>query len=255
MVDVEQITIDISVPHDVERVVAMQPFVELSEEEPFQWQPAKVDSQLDAIRRTLELGQSGLNGRHANFTLFPEYSIPGIEGATIIDEKVQSAPWPNESVIIAGIHGLAKDEYAQLFQHLAVNVSEANFPDSVPSSEWVNCCLIWVKDRNGEIQRWVQPKIRPAWPENNVEYNDMFRGSTVYVFDCKYSLTSYPCRFVTIVCFDWVASEGGTTVLDFNLSYNPPCAFTPYATCPLPPPQNWLQVSIEAGEKYSGEAH
>jgi uncharacterized protein (DUF1684 family) len=49
--------------------------------------------------------------------------------------------------------------------------------------------------------------------------------------------------------------EDGTTVLDFNLAYNPPCAFTPYATCPLPPPQNWLQASIEAGEKYSGEAH
>ncbi len=51
------------------------------------------------------------------------------------------------------------------------------------------------------------------------------------------------------------AGAGGTTVLDFNLAYNPPCAFTPYATCPLPPPQNWLQVSIKAGEMYSGEAH
>jgi len=51
------------------------------------------------------------------------------------------------------------------------------------------------------------------------------------------------------------AGEDGTTVLDFNLAYNPPCAFTPYATCPLPPPQNWLQVFIKAGERYSGEAH
>jgi uncharacterized protein (DUF1684 family) len=47
----------------------------------------------------------------------------------------------------------------------------------------------------------------------------------------------------------------GTTVLDFNLAYNPPCAYTPFATCPLPPPQNWLSASIEAGEKYTGEAH
>jgi len=51
------------------------------------------------------------------------------------------------------------------------------------------------------------------------------------------------------------AGADGTTVLDFNLSYNPPCAFTPYATCPLPPPQNWLQASIKAGEMYTGEAH
>jgi uncharacterized protein (DUF1684 family) len=37
-------------------------------------------------------------------------------------------------------------------------------------------------------------------------------------------------------------------VLDFNKAYTPPCAFTPYATCPLPPSQNRLAVPIEAGE-------
>jgi uncharacterized protein (DUF1684 family) len=40
----------------------------------------------------------------------------------------------------------------------------------------------------------------------------------------------------------------GKVVLDFNKAYNPPCAFTPYATCPLPPPANRLKVNIEAGE-------
>jgi uncharacterized protein (DUF1684 family) len=46
---------------------------------------------------------------------------------------------------------------------------------------------------------------------------------------------------------------GGKTVVDFNKAYNPPCAFTPYATCPLPPPQNRLPIRIEAGEKkYAG---
>jgi len=43
--------------------------------------------------------------------------------------------------------------------------------------------------------------------------------------------------------------EGGKIVLDFNKSYNPPCAFTPFATCPLPPQPNILPVRIEAGEK------
>ena len=38
-------------------------------------------------------------------------------------------------------------------------------------------------------------------------------------------------------------------VLDFNRAFNPPCAFTPFATCPLPPKQNWLPIRIEAGEK------
>jgi hypothetical protein len=45
----------------------------------------------------------------------------------------------------------------------------------------------------------------------------------------------------------------GTVVVDFNKAYNPPCAFTPFATCPLPPLQNRLPIRIEAGEKrYAG---
>jgi uncharacterized protein len=41
----------------------------------------------------------------------------------------------------------------------------------------------------------------------------------------------------------------GTTVLDFNKAYNPPCAFTPFSTCPTPPLSNRLKMRIEAGEK------
>ena len=41
----------------------------------------------------------------------------------------------------------------------------------------------------------------------------------------------------------------GETTLDFNKAENPPCAFTPYATCPLPPPGNSLEVKVDAGEK------
>lgn len=40
----------------------------------------------------------------------------------------------------------------------------------------------------------------------------------------------------------------GTTVLDFNQAYNPPCAFNPFTTCPLPLPENRLAVPIAAGE-------
>ena len=44
-----------------------------------------------------------------------------------------------------------------------------------------------------------------------------------------------------------------TLVLDFNRAYTPPCAFTPYATCPLPPPENVLPVPVRAGEKGYGD--
>jgi uncharacterized protein (DUF1684 family) len=49
--------------------------------------------------------------------------------------------------------------------------------------------------------------------------------------------------------------KDGRIVLDFNKAYNPPCAFTPYATCPLPPPQNRIPIRIEAGEKAYGQGH
>ena len=48
--------------------------------------------------------------------------------------------------------------------------------------------------------------------------------------------------------------ESGRVVVDFNRAYNPPCAFTAYATCPLPPRQNRLPLRVTAGEKrYAGE--
>lgn len=44
--------------------------------------------------------------------------------------------------------------------------------------------------------------------------------------------------------------QGGITRVDFNFSYNPPCAFTAFATCPIPPKVNRLEIDIQAGEKY-----
>jgi len=46
--------------------------------------------------------------------------------------------------------------------------------------------------------------------------------------------------------------DNGQITLDFNRAYSPPCAFTAFATCPLPPPANNLPLRIEAGELYDG---
>lgn len=57
---------------------------------------------------------------------------------------------------------------------------------------------------------------------------------------------SYPAgRFMDAAAPD----AQGRVMLDFNRAYNPPCAFTAYATCPLPPPENRLDLAITAGEK------
>lgn len=57
---------------------------------------------------------------------------------------------------------------------------------------------------------------------------------------------SYPAgRFLDA---QWPGADG-KVVLDFNRAYNPPCAFTLFSTCPLPPPQNRLDLAVTAGEK------
>ena len=45
------------------------------------------------------------------------------------------------------------------------------------------------------------------------------------------------------------ADEDGWTTIDFNRAYNPPCVFTPYSVCSLPPPESRMALTVEAGEK------
>lgn len=74
-----------------------------------------------------------------------------------------------------------------------------------------------------------------------------------YIFkDATAAKTTYGAgRFV----YSGLPDEDGNVVLDFNRAYSPPCAYTDFATCPLPPPVNRLDVAIEAGELDPHPAH
>jgi uncharacterized protein (DUF1684 family) len=64
--------------------------------------------------------------------------------------------------------------------------------------------------------------------------------------------TTYrPSRFLFV---DKKPAPNTSFKLDFNKAYNPPCAFSEFTTCPLPPEQNILKVRVEAGEKYRKKA-
>lgn len=67
-----------------------------------------------------------------------------------------------------------------------------------------------------------------------------------YIFkDATSGKTTYGAgRFV----YSSLPDQDGMVILDFNRAYSPPCAFTDFATCPLPPASNRLEVAIEAGE-------
>lgn len=68
-----------------------------------------------------------------------------------------------------------------------------------------------------------------------VIFSDLTNESETYPIG-RYMYVNFPDR-------------NGNTKVDFNFSYNPPCAFTAFATCPIPPKENRLMLDIRAGEK------
>ena len=82
-------------------------------------------------------------------------------------------------------------------------------------------------------------RLEPVYETN--EKKDLF-----FIFkDPTSQDTTYPAgRFLHTPL-----PQNGHVIVDFNLAYNPPCAFTDFATCPLPPRQNQMAIRIEAGEK------
>lgn len=75
---------------------------------------------------------------------------------------------------------------------------------------------------------------------------DPAKGLSFVISDLTSKTETYPGgRFL-----DTDPVVDGKVVLDFNRAYNPPCAVTPYATCPLAPKENRLPIAIPAGEKY-----
>ncbi len=88
---------------------------------------------------------------------------------------------------------------------------------------------------------------------NNQQYSldALEEGNELFIVfgDATSGKTTYPAgRFV----YAKKPGADGKTILDFNKAYNPPCAFTDYATCPLPPKQNILPIAVTAGEKNYG---
>ncbi len=84
-------------------------------------------------------------------------------------------------------------------------------------------------------------------------YEDTASGKTLYFLfkDTTNKTLTYPAgRMLNLPL-----PENGVVHLDFNRAYNPPCTFTPYATCPLPPAENRLPIAIEAGELRYGKGH
>jgi hypothetical protein len=204
MIQVVEQELDITFPTTELSVVLMQPRVKFEQppREPFHWERSAVQGQLGAIRKTINIATSNQNDPH--FVVFPEYSIPGMDGVNLVDNFVCSEACPENTIIIGGVDGLTSNQYQQLISMYDVDVHEENAPSKVETTQWVNCSFTWAKEEGGEIKRWVQPKIRPSLPELETPASEMFCGKSVNVFRAKYN-NDYPCRFLSLLCYDWIA--------------------------------------------------
>ncbi|HJS73162.1 MAG TPA: DUF1684 domain-containing protein, partial [Vicinamibacteria bacterium] len=103
----------------------------------------------------------------------------------------------------------------------------------------------------GDIERYESPgvvefelmgktlRMEPVWSSERDRLWFIFKDATS-------GKETYPsARFLYAE-----APQDGSVVVDFNKAYNPPCAFNPYTTCPMPTKENRLKMRIEAGEKY-----
>ena len=188
------------------------PLESLTATEPFRCTEQAKPHRLAMLTETLNVSRAA--GNHApmtHFTVFPEYSIPGLDGIARIDNVLRSNDWPAATVVIGGTDALELTQYAELLQDSQTHVdTDRNGPDQVPLNAWVNCAIIWVKAANGTVERWIQPKLYPAWTELNVHHQQMFRGRSVYVFKGLLQ-NGVPFRFSTLVCFDWIATISDRT--------------------------------------------
>lgn len=117
---------------------------------------------------------------------------------------------------------------------------KVNLPNSLGDTEVYTAAGDVVVKIQGQEFR-MQPMIAGSGDRRQLWFiiRDMSSGNETYPA-ARFLLAEMP-------------DPNGNVVLDFNKAFNPPCAFNPHTTCPLPPPQNRLRVKILAGEmNYEG---
>ena len=160
--------------------------------------------QLDIVARTLDIACPSQDAPATHFTILPEYCIPGLTGVRRIEQRLRASSWAKGTVVIGGLDGVSKGEYGQLLDAEHTYHDAQNGVDRLSDDQWVNCSITWVKSENGQVTRWVQPKLWPAWPEASGENQRMFRGGSIYLFRGQRT-HGESFIFGTLICFDWIA--------------------------------------------------
>ncbi|MFZ5825976.1 MAG: hypothetical protein ACOY94_16900 [Bacillota bacterium] len=156
-------------------------------------------SQLQTFRAALEQAGKPFSPEvdHSHFVVLPEYSLPSGQFATC--EALVLEILPPNSVCIAGFDAMDPDRWQQLLTGTAGGDEMAAHARSV-QHDWVNGAVIWVKDREGRLHRFLQAKLRPNPQEQRA--GTMYRGAHVLY------LTAGQRTFSLLLCYDFIARIG-----------------------------------------------
>ncbi len=150
--------------------------------------------------------------------IFPEYSVP-IEDPNGLKRILEwIGDGPNNTVVIAGLESFAITDLQRLKQLLpslksAINVSNP------PTEAFLNCCLVLIKDNQGAVLSYIQPKLRPSqWEAERLR---MLCGDYVFLFRCQ------TFNFIILICFDLIGSEANMSLIDELIRKLGNCASRP----------------------------
>lgn len=219
VVEVDLGALGVRFPRGEVAMVVAQPHVVFVHQEPFTWAPEERQRALECIDDTLAVSRGCPHGADkTHFTIFPECTLPGLEGVDRITAAMQAADWPTETVVIGGVDGLTKAQFTELVQRPNTTYDAVgNRLDRVQAHQWVNCVVTWTKLPTGDVCSWVQPKLSPAWVELNVEYMSMYQGRSIYVFKGVHSNADVPYQFATLLCFDWIGKADAKRMWEWLL--------------------------------------
>lgn len=152
-----------------------------------------------------------------HIVLFPEFSLASVDAVVVLQKFLSISSNTAPLVVIGGLPGLTLAEYTRLCQLPNAHVDPCNAPTAVGTYSWVNTSVTLVRDPSSVVSIWIQPKVSPSWEETKTSHQSMFPGSSIRIFRARFS-DGVPCRFLPLLCFDWIGREAGSTVTDLLLT-------------------------------------
>jgi hypothetical protein len=222
-------------------MVVAQPFVDFVHMEPFPLAPAVRAAALANIDATFDVArQCAHQAEKTHFTIFPECTLPGLEGFDHIMASMIDGSWPTGTIVIGGFEGLTRGQFGELIQRQSTTYDNVGSSlEHIRADQWVNCCATWAKLDSGEVRCWIQTKIEPAGVELQVDHQSMFKGRSIFLFKGTYADTNTPYRFATLICFDWIGVRDQRRVWEWLLQHIEEVAAAKEAQLPL----TWLFVT------------